>query len=240
MNLVFAPVCLVCSASIPTSQSQRLVCPSCRSRLRALPPPHCPRCWEPLPAGVQCRPLCAACETYPPAVRAIRSAVAIDGVARSLVHALKYRGWQAVAEPMARRMAELPWPWDVDEEARVVVPVPVSAVRWRERGYNQAELLARHFAALTNRTCEPTLLVRARATETQTALHPAERRANVAGAFAVPPGARAVLDQAHLLLVDDVWTTGATALACADALLAAGARAVSVVTFARALPHRGA
>ncbi|HEX2090961.1 MAG TPA: hypothetical protein VHG28_01115, partial [Longimicrobiaceae bacterium] len=89
----------------------------------------------------------------------------------------------------------------------------------------------------TGRATDPGLLVRERATDTQTALHPAERRANVAGAFTVPDGRRGALPGEHLLLVDDVWTTGATAVACARALLGAGARVVSVVTFARVQPE---
>lgn len=240
LDLVFAPVCVSCREPVPRADTQRVVCRACLSRLRVLPAPRCARCWEPVPIGTVARLPCAACEAYPPALRALRSAVLIGGVARELVHALKYRGWQAAAAPMAHRMAALPWPWDVEEEARVVVPVPVSAARRRERGYNQAELLADSFAARTGRKCAADLLQRVRTTETQTALHPAERRANVAGAFAVPAAARARVHQMHLMLVDDVWTTGATALACAAALLQAGARAVSVVTFARALPERGA
>ena len=82
------------------------------------------------------------------------------------------------------------------------------------------------------------MLVRTRSATTQTGLHPAERRANVAGAFAVPAERGTRLAGAHILLVDDVWTTGATALACAEALWEGGARVVSVITFARALPDR--
>jgi ComF family protein len=156
---------------------------------------------------------------------------------RSLVHALKYRGWEAAAAPMAARMAPLPFPDDVHDEARLVVPVPTSASRLRERGYNQAALLAREYAARTGRTSVPEALVRTRETGTQTALHPGERRANVTGAFAVPPGRGGALSGEHVVLVDDVWTTGATALACAEALLDGGARVVSVATFARVFPE---
>lgn len=158
----------------------------------------------------------------------------MDEPVRHLIHALKYSGWTAVADPLARRMAGLPFPVDVHEEARLVVAVPISRPRLRERGYNQAALLAEAFAARTAREYAPSVLLRKRATETQTTLHPDERRANVAGAFA--PAAGVSLAGEHVLLVDDVWTTGATALACADALFSARARAVSVVTFARALP----
>src|SRR5690606_21354632 len=114
-------------------------------------------------------------------------------------------------------------------EAKLVVPVPLAPVRLRQRGYNQAAKLGAAFALRTNRSVHPELLGRSRAAGSQTSLHPVERRANVAGAFRAVEGAAATVAAEHLLLLDDVWTTGATALACADALLDAGARAVSVL-----------
>jgi ComF family protein len=170
-------------------------------------------------------------------VRAIRAPFAMGEVPRRLVHALKYRGWAAVARPMGARMAAVEWPWDVEDEVRIAVPVPASRQRRRERGYNQAELLARAAAAAKGWRVRPELLVRTRATRTQTALRPEERRANVARAFAVPRERAGDLRGAHVVLVDDVWTTGATALSCAEALREGGARAVSVVTFARVVPE---
>lgn len=233
LDLVFTPLCIGCRDPIPTSAPERLVCRLCWARIRALPGPSCERCWTPAVDGRGCR----ECESVPPSIRVVRSAFVFDGTARTLVHAVKYRGWEAAAEPMARRMASLPLPPDVLAEARVVVPVPTSAARLRERGYNQAALLAAAFARQTGRALDPELLVRFRGSSTQTSLHPSERRANVAGAFTVCPGGGARARGRHLLLVDDVWTTGATAVACAAALVAAGARTVSVVTFARALPE---
>jgi ComF family protein len=138
---------------------------------------------------------------------------------------------------MARRMAALPWPDEVAQEVRLVIPVPLSNTRARQRGYNQAAVLAAAVAALRGWTCADAVLERGRSSGSQTALHRGERRANVAGAFRVAAGGGARIAAQHLLLVDDVWTTGATALSCSDALLDAGARAVSVLTFARALPE---
>lgn len=241
LDLVFAPVCVACDSAIPAGETDRLVCRPCWSRAKAIPPPFCPRCSTPRPARLpgaagDAPTACADCATLPPAVRAVRAAYLLQGPARPVVHALKYRGWRAVADPMAARMAAVPLPLEVEEEVRLLVAVPTSAVRLRERGYNQAVLLAAALASRTGRESRPDLLVRTRSVETQTALHPAERRANVAGAFAVPADRRSALWGEHVLIVDDVWTTGATALACAAALLEGGARAVSVLTFARALP----
>jgi ComF family protein len=182
-------------------------------------------------------PTCRLCPDLRPALRTIRSAFLLDGPVRGLVHALKYQGWATLAGAMGTRMAAVDWPREVTEEVRRVVPVPCSAARLRERGYNQAALLAEAVAGRRGWKAEPSLLARTRSAGSQTTLHPEERRANVAGAFRVPPAAAERVASEHLLLVDDVWTTGATAYACADALLDAGARAVSVLTFARALPE---
>ncbi|MGI9181825.1 MAG: ComF family protein [Longimicrobiaceae bacterium] len=236
LDLVYAPVCLGCGGSIATAETERLVCRTCWARARPLPAARCERCWDPIPLGSSADSPCPRCQEIPPAVRVIRSAFLMAEPVRELVHALKYLGWEAVAVPLAARMLSLPLPEDVEEEARLVVPVPISRVRLRERGYNQAELLAAAFADQSGRVCEPALLARTRANERQTALHPSERRANVAGAFTVPQPRRAEIGGEHVLLIDDVWTTGATALSCAEALLEGGARVVSVLTFARALP----
>jgi ComF family protein len=134
---------------------------------------------------------------------------------------------------MAGVMATVALPPDVTAEARLVVPVPTTATRLRERGYNQAALLARAFATLSGRATLHALR-RGLGASSQTALQPAARLANVAGAFAVVDGVGTEIDGEHLLLVDDVLTTGATVTACCDALVAAGARCVSVLTFARA------
>ena len=239
LDLVFAPVCLGCGGPVPTASAERLVCGVCWSRIRALPIPRCERCWAPKPLpppGVPVRESCSTCDLLPPSLRAVRSACVLEGPARELVHALKYGGWTAAAEPLGARMAALSFPLETSGEVRLVVPVPVSSVRHRERGYNQAELLARAVARRRGWIDASGVLERARSVSSQTTLHPTERRANVAGAFRVSAARQRELHREHVLLVDDVWTTGATALACADALIQGGARAVSVVTFARALP----
>ncbi len=182
-------------------------------------------------------PACRECPDLRPAIRAIRSAYLLDEVSRPLVHALKYKGWHAAAIPMAERMTRVTWPREVEVDSPLIVPVPLSRVRHRERGYNQAALLGMEIARRKGWRFEVETLERSHSAGSQTTLHPAERRANVAGAFrATAPGAESIAAR-HAIVVDDVWTTGATALACADALLSAGARAVSVLTFARALPE---
>jgi ComF family protein len=157
-----------------------------------------------------------------------------SGTALAIVHALKYGGWTGVAPGMAARIARLGFPDDVLRERTALVPVPLARDRERERGYNQSALLA---SAVGERWSIPMwsdVLVRSRATQTQTRLTPEERRHNVSGAFRVAAGASARLRGAHLIIVDDVVTTAATLNACAAALFDGGARIISYATFGRA------
>jgi ComF family protein len=114
------------------------------------------------------------------------------------------------------------------------VPVPLARERERERGFNQSALLAHALAPAWHCLVWEDVLVRVRSTRTQTRLTPADRLRNVAGAFRATTAARRRLEGAHVVLVDDVVTTGATLNACAAALVLGGARIVSYVTFGRA------
>ncbi|HVZ76679.1 MAG TPA: phosphoribosyltransferase family protein [Gemmatimonadaceae bacterium] len=156
------------------------------------------------------------------------------GSGLSVVHALKYQQWPAVAPGMAARMARLRWPDDVVAERAALVPVPLAPERERARGYNQAERLASALAPAWGVPVWADALVRVRVTQTQTRLTPEQRLVNVSGAFRARDDARDRLRLAHIVLVDDVVTTAATLNACAAALHAGGARIVSFVTFGRA------
>lgn len=158
----------------------------------------------------------------------MRSAFSYEGVARNAVLALKFEGVSALAPAMARPMADALKAWSQD--VGVVVPVPLGWVRKRQRGYNQAELLAREVSRLTAIPLEPRALRRVRQTAAQ-ARQPDEqaRQENARGAFEL--GKRPV--SGSVLLIDDVATTGATLDACARVLLSGGAKAVYGLTFAR-------
>jgi ComF family protein len=173
---------------------------------------------------------CRLCAEWPAGLTEVQSAVWLDGSARDLVHLLKYEGWWRAVEAMAHRML----PLGPLARAGVLVPTPLAASRLRHRGYNQAERLAREIGCRRGLPVRPELLLRRRDTRTQTALTPEARRANIAGAFL----ARGVRGR-RVIVVDDVFTTGATLVACAEALLEAGASEVGAITFARAvLPVR--
>ena len=150
---------------------------------------------------------------------------------RTLVHELKYRGRRRIAGRLAAELLAAPRIHELLEGDVVLVPVPLHPRKRRERGFNQSELVAAEIASRTGRPLAPRALVRRKDTAPQSDLSAAERRRNVAGAFAVRERARVV--GRVVVLVDDVWTTGATARACARILREAGAAQVRLLSLAR-------
>jgi ComF family protein len=235
-QLLLPAECLLCRALLSFRDSTRLVCEVCRHRWRPVHPPWCARCGQPEPSFGRCR-LCAA---WPACFVQARSAVWLDAGARDAVHALKYGALPRIATDLAAAMARLDVP---GRDSGLLVPVPLARARFRDRGYNQSERLAR---ALARRWRRPVvdLLVRTRDTAAQTALTPEARLANVAGAFQMRNAeggtrsgrtAEGSALERPLVLVDDVFTTGATLAEAARALDGAGAHTVSAVTFGRAV-----
>ena len=167
----------------------------------------------------------------PPPFRRARAAVAYGTEARRLVTRLKYSGRSDLAPWMAGMMTRPAR--ELSEDHPIVVPVPLHRMRLVRRGSNQAAELARALARRLELSMRGDLLVRSRATRSQVGLGQKARARNVAGAFAVPEGARSRLAGRTVLLVDDVFTTGATLSACARALRRGGAAHVDALTFAR-------
>jgi ComF family protein len=218
--------CLLCDEPLPERDGDALICSLCRVRWRPIPDPICERCGQPRLQDLECR-LCAG---WPAGLSRARSAVWLDGSARQAVHRLKYDGWPRTSEAMALAMRRL----EPLTTGVCLIPVPLGRKRRRERGYNQCDCIAAALGNLLGLEVRTDVLERARETTTQTALTPEARHANVAGAFRSGPvvGLRVVL-------IDDVFTTGATLAAAATALVSAGAASVEAVTFARAVVALG-
>jgi ComF family protein len=219
--------CLLCQDPVGDGDTDPLICSLCLSRFRRLPQPCCERCGQPQAGPVQ---PCRVCVGWPSRIGPVRSAVWLDDLARSAVHQLKYAGWPRVTDALARLMV----PLVSASPGAVLVPIPLASGRARRRGYNQAECLAKSLGAISGLPVRGDLLRRVRETTTQTALAPEARQANVAEAF-VPND----VAEREVILVDDVFTTGATLCAAALGLLEGGAETVGAVTFARALPPSG-
>ncbi len=214
--------CLLCDGLVPACEGDALVCGLCRSRWRGVAGPVCMRCGQPAFGDLECR----LCPEWPAGLQRVRSAVWLDQGAREAVHQLKYQGWWRVADSLAEAMRRLePLTGQVS-----LIPIPLGARRLRARGYNQSERIAQALRRLTGLPVCSDLLCRVRETTTQTALTPEGRRANLAGAFR-----SADATGLACVLVDDVFTTGATLAEAGSALSAAGAARVEAVTFARAV-----
>ena len=218
LDLLLPQRCLVCSR--PGEQ----VCAVCTAALRRIVPPGCDRCGAPAAWPVR---RCAECAGRRLAFARARAAVEYDATVRRLVGAWKERGLRRLARWAAAVVVDM-----LDRPAGCLTYVPPDADRRLRRGHHPAEALARDLAARWDLALEP-VLVRVRGSPRQRELTRIERRRNVAAAFAA-----ARPSPARIVLVDDVYTTGATSNAAASALRKAGARQVEVVTFARTIRIR--
>ena len=208
------------------------VCAACVERF-ARPEPRCERCALKVPAGIQ---VCGACLTDPPPFARTLAAVDYDYPWDGLVTHFKFHGALALAPALTQRLlaaferGDLPAP-------TLLLPVPLSTERLRERGYNQAWELARRLARALRCDADARLLLRVKDTPHQLAFPPEQRAGNVRAAFAVEPRRLAELRGRSVTLVDDVMTTGATAGEIARVLLQAGASEVAVWVVARTPRH---
>ena len=190
-------------------------------------PPWCRRCGTPQSVDG----LCALCRQHPPRFTYARAAARYGGVVREAIHAFKFGGRRSLAEPLADLVAGLGLSALPGPAPDLLVPVPLHRRRERERGYNQALLVARRLERAWGIAVSNDALARPGATAPQVDLDAAARRRNVRGAFSVVKPA--VVEGRHVVLVDDVLTTGATAAECARTLARAGASVVGVLTIAR-------
>jgi ComF family protein len=222
-DIVFPPVCVACDAVLP---GPGFFCEACRPMVEQTPSPRCARCGEP---GRFDKGACPRCAARAPEFHTAFAPFEHAGALARAIHRFKYEDHPELARPLAHLMAQAA-PEALEALPGTLVPVPLHEARFRERKFDQATLLAVELAKVLKRPLEDAWLTRARATERQVGLSDSAREANVRGAFTAAPHAKGQ----QVVLVDDVFTTGATARAAAKALLDAGAAQVSVLTVARA------
>ena len=203
------------------------LCAACWRGLERIRPPWCRCCG--IPIGIA--GLCGTCRRQRPRFAYARAAARYGGVVREAIHAFKFGRRRGLADPLGDLMTELGLSALPGATPDLLLPVPLHRRRERERGYNQALLLSRRLERAWGIPVAVDVLVRRGTTAPQADLDAPARRRNVRGAFAVT-NPEAVFGR-HVVLVDDVLTTGATAGECARCLLRAGASTVGVITIAR-------
>ncbi len=223
---LFPPACPLCLKTLPLRHDEEF-CPSCRADFHPLPSARCPLCALPYAGTENSEHLCGRCSVAQPAFSRVFAAGLYAGGLRRAVHQFKFNRRVALDRPLARLLFQaLPAGMEID----LVIPVPLHLKRLRQRHYNQAQLLAEEVAKFGGWSLDKELLLKIRATEDQHNLSARQRETNLRGVFQL----QRRLAGEHVLLIDDVMTTGATVAACAQILMAGGAERVSVAVLARA------
>lgn len=221
------PRCPGCG--VPVEANGRF-CAGCWSSLRFIGPPWCATCHLPFDYEAVPDARCDDCVVRPPRHAGVRAAVAYGPVARQLALKLKYGGRMGAADTMAALMRR-----HLPADADLLVPVPLHRWRLWRRGYNQAGLIAIWLGRASGVPCAHDVLTRARRTPVLRGMGGRERARAVRGAFSLSVEGTARVAGRHVVLVDDVHTSGATVEACANVLLRAGAARVTVLCWARVL-----
>ena len=225
LDLLFPPRCVGCG------RLGSWLCTACLEEIEFIRPPICPRCGRPLVELASVRhggELCRLCQRSPLQIDGIRSVVYFEGTMRQAIHRFKYANLRHLALPLGEMMSAY---WEENPlPAEVIVPVPLHESRLRERGYNQAALLAHVLGERIGLPVSEDTLARVRETLPQVELSAQERKENVRDAFRCLDDG---LAGRQVLLVDDVCTTGSTLEACSLALRQGGARSIWALTLAR-------
>jgi ComF family protein len=236
LDWLYPPRCRSCRDGV-LGRDEECVCAACRSRIRLVAHPLCAICGRPFPDAAGEDHECAACLTREPHFSKARAwafyprGESPDDPVRVMVQKFKYGRKISLGKPLGRIMAAACYEEFRNDNLDCIIPVPLHPKRLRWRGFNQAVVLGKELSRAWRVPIDPFVLVRTRPTVPQTELHEEERRKNVRGAFAVNDGAP--LKHKTLLLLDDVYTSGATVNECSRVLRRAGAKAVHVLTLAR-------
>lgn len=231
LDILYPPACAGCGLLLGSGAS---LCGHCWSRLALIERPYCEVLGTPFSHDLGPGILSADAIANPPPFDRLRSVALYDDLARILVHSLKYRDRTDLAPMMAHWMLRA---GDGSVQAAdLIVPVPLHRFRLIWRKFNQASELARALGKLSGKPVLIDAVRRTKRTRRQAGLNPRAREANVRGAFSVTDSGRAALHGRRVVLVDDVYTTGATIAAVTRTLKRAGVADVTVLTFARALP----
>jgi ComF family protein len=238
LDLILPHRCAGCSAIVGSGGG---FCPDCWVQLDFLSGPACARCDTPFEIVQGDGALCGACIADPPPYDRVHAPLAYGPHSRALVLRLKYGRRTGLARPMAQMIARvLPDHGGIDAASKpLLVPVPLHRWRLWSRGFNQSAEIARGIARACDLPLALDALIRTRPTAPLRGLGRSARTTMVRGAFAVQAQRKSIIAGRSVYLIDDVFTSGATAAACARTLRRAGASSVAVVAFTRVIDGRG-
>lgn len=226
LGLIYPPQCIHCTAAVESPHS---LCPACWASMPLIAEPVCARLGTPFQVDYGPDMLSPAAIADPPRFDRARAVALHEGAARALVSRLKFSDRQDLARSMGAMMARVGA--SLLHDADAVLPVPMHRGRLWQRRFNQSALLARDVAERSGKAFWPDALLRVRRTPPQVGLRREQRRQNLVGAIEANDAYRGHLPGAHLVVIDDVRTTGSTLNACAHILRKAGAARIDVITF---------
>ncbi len=233
LDMVLPPRCGGCGEPVDETPG---LCAKCWSHLTFLTRPFCEQCGFPFELDIEGDLLCGPCLGAPPLYTKLRSVFCYEEKSKDLILRFKHGDATYLAPLLVTWMARASE--EFLQKADMILPVPLHWTRLMKRGYNQAALLARGLSKKTGVPYAPDLLKRVRQTVSQGHLSPVARRKNVSQAFCVKDSRRKNLAEKNVLLVDDVFTSGATITECVKALKKSGVKDIFVLTLARVLKSR--
>ena len=230
LSLIYPPHCAGCGSALAERRPPYL-CDECIEAVRGVPEPICRKCGHPLGPYASVLDDCLNCRPRRLMFTRATAATTYEGVVREMIHKLKYQRKNYYVDPLGELLVKHAAGALLPGEIDVVMPVPLHPAKRRERGFNQSELLARRVSVEFGLPLDAASLIRTVPTQSQTYLQGSRRMENVRGAFSLTSD-RSMAGK-HVLLVDDVMTTGATASECARVLRRAKVSTVRVITVAR-------
>lgn len=228
LDFVIPPLCPICKKPI---QTIHCLCPTCFEKIQFISYPYCVKCGRPFEFDIPEETRCGACSKKNPVFYKARAVFIYDSFSKQLILPFKHADHLELTPILTNLLYQ--GGKDLFEETDVLLGVPLHRLRFIKRKYNQAGVLAQSLAKKIHKPYLPNVLIRARPTPSQGHMRPAERKRNVTGAFKVIHPE--LIKGKRILIVDDVFTTGATVNECSKILLKNGAACVSVLTLARVI-----
>jgi ComF family protein len=230
-DIVFPPQCLTCEEILDSENNTTPLCPACFSAIHFIQPPLCPCCGIPFAGAGGDNHLCGECLLSKPLFSVARAVGHYETKLLEAIHSFKYKGKISTGEALGKIMADFAYPAFHMADYSLIIPVPLHSKRLRERGFNQALILAREISRKFLIPLDFLTLRRHMYTDAQINLGRKDREANVKGVFSVRDSEK--IQGQRIILVDDVYTSGSTARECTRILMRNNAESVAILTLAR-------